>query len=343
MKKKCLPIILTIVIPITVTLTILGFIFDKTELEKINGFTGLFAISKDGNIAYVNYNEGESEMYLHRGNGHPIMTLSAEKEITDMIFSPDGLSLIYVVNEKEITDPERLESTVYEINLNTFKQTTLFHENKIVTEITFDPKSDETLFYLAAETFENYSPIARQAPHNFDIYSYSLKNEEIKRYTQFKKYGITSLQISQTDPVAYVQMADDFHVDTADAVFEMKQRVFEIPLEHPEDLRVISDIKLTQDIYDMYYIYEYDTIIYQAVSQTSDEGIFEYELFARDLNEQTNTQLTYLSEYTAQPIYSKHDDKIYFIVDKQFAKQFPDNYLYRMNRDGSHVEELNLN
>lgn len=342
MNKRHFRTVLAIVIPMTAILVVLGLIFNKTDLEKINGFTSLFAISKDNQIAYVYHNEGKSEIYLHNNETDPLVILDAEKVVTDIVFSPNSSSLIYVVNDMNIDDASKLISIVYELKLSSKQQTELFRENKIITEITFDPKDENKLFYLGAATFENYSPIVRAAPHDFDIYSYSFTSEELNRHTTFEKYNITSLQISNTEHIAYVQMADDFQAETADDLFAMQQKIFEIPLTDPENWHIISDSNATEDIYDMLYMPEHNTIIYQAVSQTSTDGIFEYELFSFNMDEQKSEQLTYLKQYTAQPFYSAHDDKVYFIVDKQFAKQFSDYYLYRMDFDGSNVEELKL-
>jgi len=339
MEKRNLTIIMTVVISLTIGLIVLGLIFNKSELEKINGFTGEFAISKDGTIAYVNYNEGEPELYLSNNPHRPIITLDATKEITDLVFTPADSALFYIVNNKEI-DSENLGSTVFEVNINSLKINEVFTEEKLITEITFDPKDETVLFYLRAGTFENYSPIARAYPHDFDIFSYSLDKKETTRHTSFEKYDMNSLQISDKEHIAYIQMTDDFDAETADELFEMKQKIFEISLEKPENVKVISESGVEQDIYDMFYIYEYETIIFQAVGSTSEKGIFEYELFALDLNENKKTQLTFLKEYTEHPVYSAHDDKIYFIVDKKFAKSYPEYYLYRMNRDGSEMEEV---
>src|SRR5699024_5068518 len=99
--------------------------------------------------------------------------------------------------------------------------------------------------------------------------SYSLDEQETKQHTTFEKYDMNSLQISDNEHIAYVQMADDFDAETADDTFELKQKIFEITLEKPEDVKVISDTGVVQDIYDMYYVYEYETIIFQAVGSTS--------------------------------------------------------------------------
>ena len=105
-----------------------------------------------------------------------------------------------------------------------------FREPGLVTELAFDPKDSELLFYLQAATFTNYSPIAGERPHDFDVHSIHLKDNVQTKYTDLKKYSMQSLQVSATDESVYVQMDDDENVQTAEDVFISKQRIFEIPL-----------------------------------------------------------------------------------------------------------------
>lgn len=341
MTKRSLNVILISVTLVTIVLIVLGVIYRQSSFEKLNGFTSNYAISIDGNIAYVNYNDGQSEIYIY-GQDNPVVTIEVDKEIYHMTYSLDGQKLLYVVNEKEI-NPEKLQSTVYELDLKTIKQNELFQDDKVITEITFDPKDDNLLFYLGATTYEHYSPIVRSAPHNFDIYSYAIDTEQIDRHTQLNKYGMTSLQISNKDNTAYVHMDNDLKAETAEDVFEAEQKIFSIPLNQPDNLDVFHDVDKIDDVYDTLYIEELDIIIYQAVSGLTDKGIYQYDLYIVDLETDKVKKLTDLGEYTAQPTYSPADEKIYFIVDKQFAEQYPDYYLYRINLDRSELEQLDLN
>src|SRR5699024_4164475 len=126
--------------------------------------------------------------------------------------------------------------------------------DKIITEIVDNPKDESLIYYLGASTFEHYSPVARTAPHDFDIYSYHTDTGDIKRHTTLDKYNISSLQLSRTDQIAYITMDDDLEADTAEDIFESKQRTFSVPLDQPEQLSVFDYTSHTEDIYSMLYI-----------------------------------------------------------------------------------------
>ena len=90
----------------------------------------------------------------------------------------------------------------------------IFSEDRFNNRSHFDPKNGDQLFYLKAETFENYSPIARANPHHFDIFSYNITEEKHTQYTNLKQYSMDSLQVSPSDETVYIQMFDDAHAET---------------------------------------------------------------------------------------------------------------------------------
>lgn len=337
MKRKSLNIILVIVSLITIILVVLGITYRQ---PGFSGFTSTYAVSPTGEIAYVYKDNDITQLHIE-GHSEPVISLNPSKAISHMTYLVDGSSLIYVVHDKEI-NPDQIESVVYKIDLKANEQVELFRDNKIITEITVNPQDDQSLYYLGASSFEHYSPIASPAPHDFDIYRYSIETEDIERQTSFDKYSMTSLQISEQSNEAFVQMDDNFNVDTADDVFEMKQRVFEVTLDGSNEVNVLPGMEELDDIYGTFYIESDNTLIFQAVSHLSEEDIFVYELYTLDTVEKTISKLTSIDEYVASPYYSVANDKIYFVVDKQFAKKQPDYYLYEMDRDGDHVKRVNI-
>lgn len=337
MKKKSLKVVLITISIITIILVILGLTYRQSGYD---GFTSTYAVSQQGDIAYVYKENDRFQLYID-DESEPIISLDSSEAISYLTYTLDGSSLIYVVHDQEI-NPNQIESIVYKIDIDTNDHVELFRDNKIITEITVDPKNDQNLYYLGAASFEHYSPIASSAPHDFDIYHYSFKTEDIERQTSFDKYSMTSLQISEESDVAFVQMDDDFAVETADDVFEMKQRVFEVVLDGTNDVNILPGMEELDDIYGTFFIENEDTLIFQAVSHLNEDNIFVYELYTLNTVEKTITKLTSLDEHVANPNYSAVDDKVYFVVDKQFAKQYPDHYLYRMDLDGNNVEQIIL-
>lgn len=341
--RKSIVLLLLPILAITILLIIFGFVFQKSDDEKQQGRTSIFDVSANGTIAYVAYDKGKAGIYLKRDEetfDNPVLQLNTEQSIYDIVFTPDGSSLAFVSANKDVQT--RLESSVKLLSLQTLTAEELFTDSALVTELAFDPQNQDMLFYLRAGTFENYSPIARAYPHEFDLYSYQRSSKSHRQFTELSKYSINSLTISPEGNSAYVQMPDDTHVETAEDTFEMKQRIFQIPLDGPKDMSVLSNENWEKDIYDFVIIPDQHAMIFQSVCQTGEEGIYEYELFYYDWDNGEEKQLTYLKEHASRPMISPQNDKVYFMVDKQFGKRKADYHLYRMDIDGENMEEVTL-
>lgn len=322
---------------ITAAFIVLGLVFDKSENEKQQGLTDNYDVSIDGRIAYVKYDKGKAGIYLTNGAGEPIVQLPVEQTILDINFSKDGKTLAYVVSDK-VMDAES-GSAVHLVNIETLEDQIAFSSKSIITELAFDPKDPDQLFYLQAGVFTNYSPITGPRPHDFDVHSYDLAEKKHTQYTELKKYSMRSLQVSASDETVFVQMDDDENAQTADDIFESRQRIFQIPLDAPDEKSIISNPAGQEDIYDFLLLPERDELIYQAVGGTGADGVFEYELFSFNWKTYETKQLTNLKEYTAKPILSP-DNKIYFLLDREFAGRQPDYHIYQMNVDGTDIKEI---
>lgn len=342
--RKPIVLLLIPILAITVLLIIFGFVFQKSEDEKQQGLTPIFDVSTKGTIAYVAYDKGKAGIYLKHAEetfDNPVLQLDTKQSILDIVFTPDGSSLAFVSANKDVQS--RLESSVHLLSLQTLTSEKLFTDLALLTELAFDPQNEDVLFYLRAGTFENYSPIASAHPHEFDLYSYQISDQLRQQFTELSKYSMRSLTISPDGKMAYVQMPDDANVETAEDTFEMKQRVFQIPLDAPDDLSVVSNNDWEKDIYDFVIMPDRHSMIFQSVSQTGAEGIYEYELFYYDWDNDEEKQLTYLKQHTSHPMISPQNGKVYFMVDKQFGKRKADYQLYQMDADGENLESIPLN
>lgn len=342
MKKSVWWIILSIGF-ILIFLIVLGLGLNKEENEKRQGFSGIYDVSPAGMLAYLVYHDGMASIYLQEDGKvfeNPVVQLDAEQEILDLDFSADGASLAFVATNKE--EKENLGSAVHLLTVSTLETETLFEDKGLITELAFDPKEQNLLFYLKAATFENYSPIASARPHDLDLFSYQMSDDEHIRLTELEKYSMASLNISSTESIAYVQMFDDEQSATAEDIFGTKQRVFQIPLNGTEKHSVISALDYSEDIYDFTIIPNRHEFIFQSVNGTNQDGIFEYELFHYNWETGEEEQLTRLKEYAARPVINVSANKVYYLVDKQFGKKTSNYTLHKMDMDGTHREEVEL-
>ena len=245
------------------------------------------------------------------------------------------MSILYTVSTKNT-------STIYLLDSRSYDSKEVFTDNAYITDIAFDPASENTFYYLKADTFENYSPIASEHPHEYDLYQYNFESDKEKQLTDFSKYSMGSLSISNKGDKAYIQMDDDFAAETADEIFATKQKIFEIPLENPENIKAISDKIPAEDIYDFAVMPNGEGIIYQAVSNSEANGTYQYELYYYDLEKGTAERLTNIKSYAGRPIIKRSGDTVYFIVNKGFATSKDDYYLYKIKMEGGKAEHIPL-
>lgn len=340
-KRKLFWMIAIIVAIITVALIFIGLLFGKGEDEKQNGLSGHFDVSPQGTIAYVNYTDGKPGIYLYNSEQSlekKVVELENDKLILDPTFANDGSTLTYISTNKDLE--EKLESAVHQHDLETKESKELFSAPSAITEIEFSPKGD-SLFYLQADVFQNYSPIASKRPHDFDVHEYNIAENEHIQHTDFKKYSMRSLTIAEDGQSVFVQMPDDEEVETAEDSFDLNLRIFQIPLDQPSNLKVVSDPNRKVDIYDFAVVPNETEFIFQSISNQDSGDIFQYELYKYNVETNEEQQLTNLKEYTVNPVISS-DNKIYFMVDKRFGQRNADYHLYQMNMDGTEVKEIVL-
>lgn len=339
MNRKYIIITLTSIFLLTILLSVLGIMFDKTEYEKLEGLTGVYDVSNEGLIAYVVYDSGRPGIYLQHDAQtfqNPIFELDVDQEISDLSFSPDGLSLAYIVDNKERqVDPGSL---ILLMDIQTFKQKRLFQQKGLVTEIVFDPKDSDFLFFVAEESIEDESNISvRSFQH--DIFGHRISTEESIRYTELKQDMMHSLNVSASDHTVFVNMYD---LDARMMENEAKQGIFRIPIEDPENMSIVSKLNHLINSDDFVVVPEENGAIFQSTSVTNKEGIYEYELYHYDWEEDQGRQLTYIKESVSRPIISVQDHKVFFMVDYQFGKKNSDYHLHEIDFDGGNVKKINL-
>lgn len=336
--KKSLVFLLVLIVFLTVGSIVIGLLFKKDENQKQTGLTAIYDVSIDGDIAYVVYEKGSAKLFV-KSKEQPLLQLPVDKSITDLVYSNDGKQLVFAVSSKNVE--ENIGSELHVLQLDSLKEEMLFSVKSLITEIVFDPKDSDLLFYLQADTYTNYSPIASKRPHDFDVHSYNLRERVHTKHTKMKNYDMASLQVSTQKNAVFVQMNDDSDVEMTENFSSMSQKVFEIPLDNPDGKIIISSLVQTNDIYDFTILPERQEIIYQAVAGTGANGIYEYELFTFNWKTNKTEQLTMLKESASKPV-NGPDNKIYFMLDRAFGKRNPSYHLFSISRDGKNIEEIQL-
>lgn len=344
MKKKSIILLFSFIGSITLLLILLGLNLDKPENEKQNGLTNQYDISSQNTFAYVIYNDGKPSLMLYnkaKKINAEAFSMDSSKMILDPSFSYDGSQLSFISTDKEREDESELKSTIHILDLRTKDVTDLFTGDSLITEIEFSPV-DATLYYLRAGTFENYSPIVSKRPHDLDVWSFDPTENEQKQITDLKSYSMHSLHVSPGEDSIFIQMDDDQGADTPEETFEVKQRIFEIPIDNPDSMKVAGDHDRNTDVFDFTFSPDGNTMIFQSISNPDEGGTYEYELYTMEVDSGKEAQLTHLGEYTDRPVFNADGGRVYFMVDRQFAKGSPEYHLYSVKPDGKDLKEAEL-
>lgn len=164
--------------------------------SKIKGdISPIFDVSPDGkNIAISISNEGTSFIYLYSLEDKTLLQLTDNKGEyhSRPVYSPKGDKIMFLSKSLE-----KQESDIYLIDLISKEISKVSNGGTYITEALFNPTGDKILF-CGAEYLGSYSPIARKAPHDLDIFSINIDGTEKKKLTNFSAYALSSISISQT-------------------------------------------------------------------------------------------------------------------------------------------------
>lgn len=341
MKKKSIYLMLISLALVTVLLVIAGFVFKKEENEKQQGLTNQYDVSTQGTFAYVTQHQGKPQLNLYNPDlslQEKVIELNNDEQILDPSFSDDGDMLAFITTDKN--QGEDSTSAIHLLDLRSKKVNELFKADFLVTELDFSNQG-RSLFYIGAGTYKNYSPITGPRPHDLDIYEFDLDKNESTQLTNFKKYGLSSLNVSNDGKAAYYLTDDDEDAKTADEIFETHQRIFKIQFKN-KNIETVTDPERDVDVFDFAIGSEEKTMVFQSISNANSGGNYIYELYTLDLKSKTEKQLTHLGEYTERPVLSEDSKTVYFIVDKKFGVSDPQYHLYKVSIDGGVPKEVTL-
>lgn len=152
---------------------------------------GSFDISaKDEQIVFSYSKDGVSSIYVIDSDGSNLKMIIGSDDGDSYYnpkYSPDGKKLVFVLNEKGSFNSSLCLSNADGSNLQY-----LTDDKQIVTEATFS-KNGELIYFCKANSYEKYSPIGRKDAHDFDIYSFNLKDKKVSRVSNLKSYGLSNV------------------------------------------------------------------------------------------------------------------------------------------------------
>src|SRR5690625_4679470 len=163
------------------------------------GFTGYgesTAISPDDEtLVFSYYHEGDAALYtvpIDGGKAELLARPDEEESYVNPAFSPDGNTIVFIKQWQEDDQPY---GELMLMDLATNETSVLTSGDNLITEAVFSPDG-ASLYYLQAGVFQNYSDIASERPHDFDIYRMDLNKDETEQITNKDAYDMSSLAVT---------------------------------------------------------------------------------------------------------------------------------------------------
>jgi TolB protein len=151
---------------------------------------GPAVLSPDGEtIVFSVLTKSDSRLYKVRIDGTGFVPItSGQARAYDPVFSSDGAKILF----SEVSDDN---GDICEIKIDGSGRTCLTSGRDHDYNPVYSADGSK-IYFLRASIFTNYSPIARPAWHNVDIYSMSADGKNITRITSERNYGMSTLSIS---------------------------------------------------------------------------------------------------------------------------------------------------
>jgi hypothetical protein len=164
------------------------------KAENVSGeLSPIFDISPDNKSLVVSVlNEDHAALYIYSFSDNHLTQLTDTKGYYSRpVFSPKSDKVIFL--SKDVSTET---SDLCSINLDNKQVKKLTDGNVYVTEAAFLSNGDKIL-YSGAGTITNYSPLARKAPHDIDLYSMDQDGGNAKKITDFHAYQFTGIEPNQ--------------------------------------------------------------------------------------------------------------------------------------------------
>ncbi|MED1785921.1 hypothetical protein P4V47_00105 [Brevibacillus laterosporus] len=309
------------------------------------GKTGLEAgvdIAPDDSRLLFSYSvNGVASLYTANPDGTDVKKLASLSghSLFQPVYSSDGKKILTLARRTE-AEKKTTEQALYVMNADGSELHLLSEPDELITDAVFAP-DNQTIYYLKAGVFKNYSPIASKRPHEYDLFSINVQGKNKRQITHDKEYQMTDLSVSSDGQklffTKFTNSSDkrDFSQD--------KLSLFATDLQGKTltSYLPVNDALGTPEMYDVRFSPDEKQISFVAVSLASSNKTYEYELFTMDLETKQAKQITTLQKHANSPVYFHKQNKLLFLEDIGWPAE--SSYQLRtVNTDGSNLQTLQI-
>lgn len=195
------------------------FLSCGNKIKENTLFIGDFDLSSNDSLIIFSLNRnGVSSIYEGNFITGDYKVIVAGDETTSYFnpkYSKDDSKIVFI----EWYNVNSINRTIYMSDKDGFDLKQISTGNEIIIDAFFSDFSDR-IYYTKASYFGNYSPMAKEQPHDIDIYSIDINVDVEEKVSNLNAYNISG--ISEKDSISLFIGIDD--ADNT-GVFELKKNI----------------------------------------------------------------------------------------------------------------------
>lgn len=295
------------------------------------GTAGLFAKPKEGTtgfgerpdispdedeLVFSYYHDGDAALYtasLAEGGATLLEKPNDGESYIHPVFSPDGKQVAFIKHWEEDKNP--YGELMMMDRTDNGKAKELTKGDNLVTETAFSPDG-KYLYFLLAGVYKNYSPIASEHPHDFDIYRMDVKSEQVKQVTYKEAYDMSDLEVGPDGDELMYQSNDTVLCYSLE---DESEAVITPTGESSPEEPILSSPSLSPDG---------KQVVFSGVANKDERGTYVYEGFQMDAETGESEQVTSFHEHVANLEYFNDPYDLLVTIDNQFAQSNGPDYEY---------------
>ncbi len=288
---------------------VIALFFSTFTFGQKGNLSPIFDISPDNKNLVLSISDGPySNLYLYSLADNKLTPITNDNGYYSRpVFLPQGDKIIFL---SKILETEK--SDLYSFDLVSKKITKLTDGKTYVTEATYMPGGNE-IIYCGAGTITNYSPLARRAPHDVDLYSIPITGGTPKKLTNFSAYEFSAITPNQKGDTLLCKL-----------IVKGVEGIYLVSLSDTVKIKIEAVNNPRPQIGESFY----GTPAY-AKNNTQISFTAPYQLYIMSLTDKKCSEIwsTFGKDNQAMPIFSKFDgtdQKVFFsvlpIVNRQYSR-----------------------
>ncbi|WP_010532244.1 hypothetical protein [Lentibacillus jeotgali] len=346
MNKKRMLIVFSFIAVVTAGLAAVGGIVESSENTKPS-FTGEYNVAPDGRIAYVMESDGKQTLYVkgREAERHEVYTAGKSQKLWSPVFNENGdLSIVETTGYSEAPPGEQefqLEhSDVHTISAEGGKIETVLQARGVITDLVKDP-ARKRLIINGIHLSTKGEPEEGFMPLTSGLYTLN-PDGDLKEIRSFEAYSPSSLSIAENGKRLLMVLPDDYKNATPDSMFKSVQRIYEMNIEKPKEMKVVSNKNSEVPISEVVWMEDKNKLLYQTIMNYGEDGLYEYDMVTYDRASGEVGDRLHINDSVQHAQLSEDNTLLYYVKETSEANQSETFELFQYHLESGEEEKIEL-